>query len=82
MASTGAPTDAQIATIQADQDAVYVSQGVNTALTTKLDTDKAAIVTASNVTDADKATLAADQAAIKTDRDALKPTADADAPPP
>ena len=75
-ANPGGPTDAQTAMIQADQDAVYQSQGVNSALTGKLDTDLAAIKTASNVTTGDEATLAADLLAVQTDQksvDAAQP---------
>ena len=71
MTSVGGPTTAQLAQVQTDQDAVYKSEGVNASLVTKLDTDLAAIQTASGITDTDRSTITSDQAAIKAD---LTPT--------
>ncbi len=61
------PTDAQIAQIQADQDAVLKSQAVPQNLIDQLATDRLAVKTASNVTPADQATLEADMQAVKKD---------------
>ncbi len=71
-----APTDAQKTQLQADHDAVLLSQGVSQTLIDQLATDVAAVKTASNFTAADQATLDADHAAITKDRSADSTTAD------
>ena len=68
--SNTAPTDAQQTQLQADHDAVLKSQGVSQTLIDQLATDRLAVKTASNFTDADKATLDADQKTIEADRTA------------
>ena len=80
-ANAGGPTDAQVAQIQADQDAIYKSQGVNAALVGQLDADIQAIKTASGVTADDEATLAADRKAIEADFAKLTPPTTATATP-
>ena len=62
------PTDAQIAQLQADHDAVLKSQGVSQTLIDQLAADRLAVKTASNFTADDQATLDADHKAIDADR--------------
>ncbi|WP_435008182.1 hypothetical protein P12x_005459 [Tundrisphaera lichenicola] len=66
-ANPGGPTADQIAQIQADQDAVFKSQGVSDELLAQLTDSLKAVQLAAGVTDADRATIAADQEAIKAD---------------
>ena len=73
-ASQTAPTDAQTAQLQADRDAVLLSQGVSQDLIDQLAADRLAVKTASHFTADDQALLDADRKAIETDRSAAQPT--------
>ena len=72
------PTDAQQAQLQADHDAVLLSQEVSQTLIDQLAADQLAVKTASHFTADDQATLDADHAAIEADRAASASTTQGD----
>ena len=72
MTNSGGPTANQIAQVQADEAAVYTSEGVNTLLIQKLQSAQEAIIAASNITPAEEGALYADTQAIQADQTKLE----------
>ncbi len=68
----GGPTAAQIAQVQTDRDAVLASEGVNTALISKLESDLAIVKSSSGITPAQQAAIVVDQVAVSGDEANVK----------